>query len=439
MASSHNDVGLLEATGPNAQDPRRLLVQRILNSQCFEKSARMREFLAYVCERALSEPQSAIREQDIGRAVFDRAPNYETDQDNIVRVNASQLRKRLESYFASEGRAESLILTLPKGHYTPAFDPRPAQAVPARREGPALETAPASRPASRRLVVSLAYLSAALGVLCLSLAATLLTRKAPVSKSAGTLPMQALWSRLLQTGQATDIVLTDSSLGLTQDVMGAPVPLSEYIHPNIWLQAPGLASRPDAQMAARFAARRRYTDMASVNAAYRILALAGPPGQGRIALCFARDFSLQRMKSDNAILLGSRRTNPWVEMVENRMTFRFGFNMATRQAYFENRQPLPGELPVYANDPATSYCQVTFIPNLGGTGNLIVISGTDPEGTETGAEFLTTEAGIASLRQRLPGGRAGQLPYFEVILKSARIGGATPVCEIAAARAAKAN
>ena len=177
--------------------------------------------------------------------------------------------------------------------------------------------------------------------------------------------------------------------------------------------------------------------MASVNAAHRISALAGPPGRGsRVALCFARDFSLQRMKSDNAILLGSHRTNPWVEMVENRMTFRFGFDMATRQAYFENRQPLSGESRIYSNDPSTSYCQVTFLPNLGGTGNLLVISGTDPEGTETGAEFLTTNAGIVKLRQRLLGDREGQLPYFEVILKAARIGGATPGCEIAAARTA---
>ena len=79
-----------------------------------------------------------------------------------------------------------------------------------------------------------------------------------------------------------------------------------------------------------------------------------------------------------------------------------------------------------------------FVHNLAGTGNLIVISGTDPEGTETGAEFLTTQAGISQLRQRLPSDR-GQLPYFEVILKSARIGGATPGCVIAAARIAKSN
>ncbi len=436
MASSRNNVVPFEADGPEGEDPRRMLVQRILTSQCFEKSARMREFLAYVSERALSDPHTAIREQEIGCAVFDRAPEYDTDLDNIVRVNASQLRKKLDAYFTTEGQLESLVVTLPKGQYTPVFDPR-READRQPKESSRIRGSWGQR-ASPRLVVSLACISAALSILCISLAA-LLARKPPAPAPSQGLPMRLLWSRLLQTGPAAEIVLADSSLGLTQDVMGRAVPLSEYIHQNLWLQAPDLALRPDAQMAARFAARRRYTDMASVNAAYRILALAGGPGQSRVTLSFARDFSLQRMKSGNAVLLGSRRTNPWVEMVENRMTFHFGFNMATRQAYFENRQPLAGELRIYANDPSTSYCQVTFIPNPGGTGNLMVISGTDPEGTETGAEFLTTEAGVDKLRQRLPVDRFGQLPYFELILRSARIGGATPSCEIAAVRAGKSS
>ena len=82
-------------------------------------------------------------------------------------------------------------------------------------------------------------------------------------------------------------------------------------------------------------------------------------------------------------------------------------------------------------------CQVTFLPNFGGTGNLLVISGTDTEGTETGAEFLTTEAGMAKLRRHLQVDAAGRLPYFELILKSPRIGGSSPVCEIAALRKAR--
>src|SRR5205085_6332730 len=127
MASGRQNGTWHEVHRAKDGNPERFLVQRILSSQCFEKSARMRDFLAYVCDRALNESHAEIHEQDIGCAVFSRAPDYDTNQDNIVRVNASQLRKRLETYFASEGEAEPLVLELPKGHYTPLFRVRTEQ------------------------------------------------------------------------------------------------------------------------------------------------------------------------------------------------------------------------------------------------------------------------------------------------------------------------
>ncbi|MCE5310996.1 MAG: hypothetical protein LLG20_25425 [Acidobacteriales bacterium] len=433
MASARQHPGegdFLKGKGAEAE---RTLVQRILSSQCFEKSARMRDFLAYVCERALNDPQAEIREQDIGCAVFGRPADYDTNQDNIVRVNAAHLRKKLETYFASEGSAEPLVLELPKGQYRPLFRLRSeTDAAPK-----VILSAPDDRVLQRRVWI-LACLSVVLALLCVGLAVTLFLRARSVTEPAGGPAQHALWSRLFQNGRSTSVVLSDSSLGLTQDLIGKAVPLSEYIHPDIWRQAPSLASRPEAQVAARFAARRRHTDMSSVHVARRIVALAGSD-QSRVALYFARDFSLRQMKSDNVVLLGSRRTNPWVEIVESRMHFRFGFDQTTRQACFENPLPLAGELQRYANDPSTSYCQIAFLPNVGSAGNILVISGTDVEGTEAGGEFLTSEAGLTNLRKRLPSDRTGQFPYFEALLKSNRIGGTTPGCEIVLARSAKSK
>src|SRR5579883_227574 len=90
---------------PRQLDERYALVQRVVWSRGFEKSARMRDFLTYVCNRALEDPSAEIHEQEIGCAVFERAAGYDTSADNIVRVNASQVRKKLETYFAGEGAA----------------------------------------------------------------------------------------------------------------------------------------------------------------------------------------------------------------------------------------------------------------------------------------------------------------------------------------------
>ena len=124
MSSSRPNPALHAAFESEDSNSERALVRRIVSSQCFEKSARMRDFLTYVCRRALDEQQSDIPEHDVGCGVFGRPADYDTNQDNIVRVNASQLRKRLETYFASEGAAEPIVLELPKGQYAPVFRAR---------------------------------------------------------------------------------------------------------------------------------------------------------------------------------------------------------------------------------------------------------------------------------------------------------------------------
>ncbi len=49
-------------------------------------------------------------------------------QDNIVRVNATELRKRLESYFATDGADEVCVLEIPRGGYSPVFSRRKVSA-----------------------------------------------------------------------------------------------------------------------------------------------------------------------------------------------------------------------------------------------------------------------------------------------------------------------
>src|SRR5262249_31153698 len=46
---------------------------------------------------------------------------YDTSDDTIVCVQISQLRRRLEHYFLSEGAAEPIVIDLPKRSYAPVF------------------------------------------------------------------------------------------------------------------------------------------------------------------------------------------------------------------------------------------------------------------------------------------------------------------------------
>ena len=409
------------ATRHPGVEERRALVQRVLSSRSFEKSARMRDFLAYVCQRALQDPGADIHEQEIGCAVFGRPTEYDTGADNIVRVNASQVRKKLEAYFGSEGAREPLMLELPKGKYVPAFVARPVSAPAAASD--------------RRLLFALASLCAALLTACLWMAILLrqTVQPAALARSAG---LSALWGQLIRADSRTDVVVTDSSLGLMQDLLGREIPLAEYLQPDVW-RADALAANPRLQAAARLAAHRHYTSLANINITRRILRLAGAL-EGQIEISSARDFQIRRFKNDTVILLGSKRANPWVELAEPQMNFRFGYDRASSISFFQNARPRPGEAEIYRNDPAISYCDVAFLPNLSKSGNMLIISGTEMEGTEAGGEFLTTERGMESLQRVVKAQANGRLPYFEVLLKSSKIGGAAPGVEVVAWRTAPA-
>jgi hypothetical protein len=248
--------------------------------------------------------------------------------------------------------------------------------------------------------------------------------------------LNALWSQLIRKDMRTDIVVTDSSLGLIQDLMGHPIPLAQYIHPDVWGQAEELKGRPEAQEAARLAARRHYTSFANVNLARRILALGGED-QTRIGVQFAREFGARQMKTDNVILLGSIRANPWVELIEGQMNFRFGFDGKSRRSYFENRHPKPGEPARYENDNVVSYCRVAFLPNLDRTGSILAISGTEMEGTEVGGEFLTSEKWISNLHRFIALDRNGRFPSFEVLIRASKIAGPASGFEVVASRTAQ--
>src|ERR1700677_4663109 len=105
------------------KDPRWEIIQRVVSSDRFSTSLRLREFLLYIGECAIRDSPKDATEQQIGIHVFQRSPGYNTSEDSIVRTHARLLRQKLSEYFSREGAAESVIIEIPKGHYLPVFQP----------------------------------------------------------------------------------------------------------------------------------------------------------------------------------------------------------------------------------------------------------------------------------------------------------------------------
>ena len=96
-------------------------VRRILASRIFSRSARLTRFVSFVMQHALHTNGESLKEYVLGVEVFDRPSAYDPRIDPIVRVEARRLRSKLASYYASVGRADPVIVEIPKGTYTPVF------------------------------------------------------------------------------------------------------------------------------------------------------------------------------------------------------------------------------------------------------------------------------------------------------------------------------
>src|ERR1051326_6298821 len=96
-------------------------LDRILAAPQFQHSKRYPAFLRYITEQTLRGAGEELKERIIGVAVFNRQPDYDTGADPVVRNTASEVRKRLESYYLEPGRDSELRIALPVGAYVPEF------------------------------------------------------------------------------------------------------------------------------------------------------------------------------------------------------------------------------------------------------------------------------------------------------------------------------
>jgi len=148
---------------PTPEDVRRQL-ERVLSSPVFTSSERLRRFLTFVVERTLAGDGERLKEYVIGIEVFDRDADYDPRLDSSVRVEAARLRAKLAEYYQGDGRTDPIVLTLPKGGYTPlvsVVEPAPVAAAPmAGGSAPISEPSAQAPPRPSRRLWSLAVAAA---------------------------------------------------------------------------------------------------------------------------------------------------------------------------------------------------------------------------------------------------------------------------------------
>ncbi len=413
-------------------DDREALVRRVVESATFAKSERLSSFLSYICDLTLNGRAAEINEHRIGTAVFGRRPDYDSSVDGIVRPQASRLRQRLDLYFSGEGSSEPTKIVLPRGSYVPTFAPhfvpRPvdkpsstpddsstASPVPAK---PARDMA--RGPAGGRFAWVLAAVLLVVILIIISAKRTTSANSVPAVSAT----RHPFWSLLFRPDQKTMIVPSDTGLVMWQGATKQNIGLAAYLSGKYRTQSAG--DTDVGQVNAADLASRRYTSIVDLSIVKDLTQVANSE-KGRLELRYARDLRPNDLKDGNIVLIGAAAANPWVELFEPNMNFVFA-NAHMREYTVLNRAPVGTETSKWSSnyDDAQHrvYGVVAFLPNLSGTGNVLLLEGTSMAGTECAWDFVSDDSSLLPFLSRIK--RAdGSIPHFQLVLDSINLTGSS--------------
>jgi hypothetical protein len=430
-------------------EERRALIQRVAASEHFARSARLRDFLLYVGMQSLKNERAELHEQEIGAKVFGRPESYDRSQDNIVRVNATELRRRIDFYFATEGLKEPLIFEIPRGGYKPVFRWRQEEneeSLPVMPEaGEQLHSLRPSAPveaAPLAVSTSTLHIHMIWGAICLLLALSCValfekgrTQGNAGSAWAGKPAVAQFWRGFLRLNQKTDVVLPDDSVSVIEDITHQPISLYDYLSRGYMRQIQSSNLSAERKEDLDQIANHNLLTFGAVRAAQQIIAAVPDPDSHALDLTLTRYYSADQIKRDNFILIGGKKSNPWVHIFDDQMNFITDYDDVHFRAFVRNQKPGAGEESSYsASDAPNSlvgYSVIAFLPNPSHTGNAIVLAGTDSDATSAAAEFLTSEEKLQRFKAMI---HSDRFPYFEVLLKTSRVSGTSFNADLVAYR-----
>src|SRR6201996_1537941 len=124
MPQTHqNDARILELAKVTGTEEDIALLQQhvkeVIEGAAFKGSHRSGQFLQYIVDQAIAGHFESLKERVIGVELFGRSPSYDTGDDAIVRVTASDVRKRLLQHYGRYGANSGFRISLPSGSYIP--------------------------------------------------------------------------------------------------------------------------------------------------------------------------------------------------------------------------------------------------------------------------------------------------------------------------------
>ncbi|MGO9085022.1 MAG: hypothetical protein ACLQBK_07350 [Candidatus Sulfotelmatobacter sp.] len=380
-------------------------LRRILGSKYFANSPKKSRFLEFVSEQAFQGNGDKLNEYLVGVEVYDRGVDFNPQRDPIVRVQAHEIRRLLKKYYDEDGISSPIRLDLPSGHYVPLFTRNAGQEQP-----PEDLQKPAAPLDSRNFTGTRFALTVILAVLCVVLASLLAVsnwtnrRNAQARTQTASLPdeLDWFWRPFLPPADAPLITIPNHPLLRAAHDGDSPQTLANS-HEIPKSSLPEFRDTIHFHELKRFLFVPSLTDFTSVGETLGVVNLCemfSTVGQ-KCRVQQSRLVNLDEIKGDNAILLGGNQT--WSGRVFLNVE---GFHF--QSGVILNRNPLPGELPVYkpefdsvTNQLTRDYAVVLMLPNETREKRVLLIYGIYTQGSQAAIEYLTNPERMAELRKAL--------------------------------------
>ncbi len=387
-------------------------LDQVVTGDAFRNSRRSAQFLQYVVEKSIQQEEDALKERMIGIELFGRAPAYDTGEDAIVRVTASDVRRRLLKHYARFGSDSEFRISLPSGGYIPEIyretvpvEPEPlAVAVETSEPIQTVSNEPAEAELDKIWQPDKPVWPKRMVWSAIALAAILLALfglwEAGIGDSTSP-PLHVFpWSTLLDPKQVTRLIASDPDLAELQTLSGSQISTSDYANQQYGCDKLG----PDQQKLCQIL---RGDKVAAIDAEIlaKISALAE---RNRVTLLVrpARAIRLMDLRTkDSYIFLGSARSNPWTDLFSDQMDFQITYDPSQGQEVVRNLHPRSGEQASYIPTAkgfgtGESFATISFLSNPNQSGRVLILEGTTAEGTKAAADL------------------AMNIPLFSSILKS---------------------
>jgi len=190
-------------------------LEEVLCGEAFRGSHRSGQFLRYVINQSVNGHCDELKERLIGVELFGRSPSYDTGEDAIVRVTASDVRRRLLQHYGTYGTGSEFRIRLPLGSYIPEI----ARDVQVNME--ALEENEIEPP--RGAPIDFLVPSPPLMILCcLSIAVSVIYAVWLTAR------MDSLWGPLFGSQLSTKLITNDPNIAEVQSLTSQIVTLSDY-------------------------------------------------------------------------------------------------------------------------------------------------------------------------------------------------------------------